>query len=65
MVVDRNAEAELAFDAAGKDVDMMRTVANEFPDTTWGKLAVGKVEAAKAKDDSRLYWQRCNCRSWR
>jgi branched-chain amino acid transport system substrate-binding protein len=47
--VDRNAEAKLVFDAAGEDINMLRTVATEFADTTWGKLAAGHVKTLESQ----------------
>jgi branched-chain amino acid transport system substrate-binding protein len=47
--IDRNAEAKLVFDAAGDDINMLRTVASEFAETTWGKLAAGRVKTLESQ----------------
>lgn len=59
--LDRNSLAKSAFDAAGDDINMLKTVVSDFADTTWGKLAAGKISSEKErkiavlkpKEDSR------------
>ena len=46
---DSEARAKAAFDVAGDDLNMLRTVAAEFAGTSWSKLAAAKAKSVKEK----------------
>jgi parallel beta-helix repeat protein len=47
--LDRNSLAKEFFDAAGDDINKLKTVSKDFVDTAWGKLATDKINTEKER----------------